>query len=185
MNVFTEITVRLYNIIVFKIARFRTLFWSVFLKKCGKEVYIRGGTKIFDPKNVEIGDYTLIGENARIGGKYGVKIGKYVMFAGYVDILTVRKDFNNWKIPICRQGESGEPVDIGDDVWIGTKAVIMPGVKIGRGAIIGASAVVTRDVPSFSIVGGIPAKVLKYRFDKKTIDKADKMNFCHYKGSFY
>lgn len=181
----TGIIIRYYNYIVFRIARLRALFWSLFLKKCGKEVYIRGRTKIFNPKNVEIGDYTLIGENARIGGKYGVKIGKYVMFAGYVDILTVKKNFNDWKIPVCRQGESGKPVEIGDDVWIGTKVVIMPGVKIGRGAIIGAGAVVTKNVPSFSIVGGMPAKVIKYRFDKKTINKADKVSFYCYKGNFY
>jgi acetyltransferase-like isoleucine patch superfamily enzyme len=59
---------------------------------------------------------------------------------------------------------------IGNDVWIGTHAVILPGVTIGDGAVVGAGAVVTKDVPAYSIVGGVPAKVLKYRFGKDEIE---------------
>lgn len=56
-----------------------------------------------------------------------------------------------------------EPVIIGDDVWIGTRAIIMPGVKISNGSIIGAAAVVTKDVPDFAIVGGVPARIIGNR----------------------
>ena len=59
---------------------------------------------------------------------------------------------------------------IGKDVWIGAGAVILRGVKVGNGAVVGANAVVTKDVDSFSIVGGVPAKLIKYRFNKEKID---------------
>lgn len=67
--------------------------------------------------------------------------------------------------------------NIGDDVWIGTRAIIMPGVTIGNGAVVGAGAVVTRDVPPYAIVGGVPAKVIRYRFDIDTIGKLTKANW--------
>lgn len=63
-----------------------------------------------------------------------------------------------------------EPVEVGNDVWIGANAIIKGGVKIGDGAIVGAGAVVTKDIPPFAIVGGVPARVIKYRFDKAEID---------------
>lgn len=63
------------------------------------------------------------------------------------------------------------PVEVGNDCWIGTRAIIMDGVRIGHGAIIASGAVVTRDVPPYAIVGGVPAKIIKYRFDKVTIEK--------------
>lgn len=176
--------IKIYNVYTFKIAKLRAFFWSTFLKKCGKNVYIKPGCKFFHPKGIEIGDHTLIGDNARIGGKFGVKIGSFVSFAGDIDVFTVRNSYEDWHKPLCFQGYTGSPVEIGDDVWIGTKAVIMPGVKIGRGAIIGASAVVTKDVPSYAIVGGIPAKIIKFRFDKENISKANKIKFKSAKGRF-
>lgn len=62
-----------------------------------------------------------------------------------------------------------KPVTVGNDVWIGHRAVVMNGVKVGDGAVIGANAVVTKDVPPYAIVGGVPAKVIRYRFDERTI----------------
>lgn len=61
------------------------------------------------------------------------------------------------------------PIEIGNDVWIGANVIILDGVKIGNGAILGAGSVVIRDVPDYAIVGGVPAKVIKYRFDKNQI----------------
>lgn len=63
------------------------------------------------------------------------------------------------------------PITIGHDVWIGRRAMIMSGVTIGNGAVIGAGAVVTRDVPAYAIVGGVPAKIIRFRFDQQTIGK--------------
>lgn len=64
---------------------------------------------------------------------------------------------------MIEQGMRTAPVTIGNDVWIGMRSIIMPGVNIGDGSVIGAGAVVTKDVPAYAIVGGVPAKVIKYR----------------------
>ncbi len=66
--------------------------------------------------------------------------------------------------------KSCEPVIIGDDVWIGTRVIILPGKKIGTGAILGAGAVITKDVPDYAIVGGNPAKIIKYRNTQEKLD---------------
>lgn len=111
---------------------------------------------------MEIGDRSGVGINARINGK--VIIGKDVMMGPECTIYTQNHLFDRLDIPMNKQGVSVEkPVIIGDDVWIGGRVTILPGVHIGNGAIIGAGAVVTKDVPDYAIVGGNPAKILKYR----------------------
>jgi len=72
-------------------------------------------------------------------------------------------------------------VVIEDDVWIGANVVVSPGVHIKRGAIVGANSVVTKDVDAYSIVGGAPAKFIKYRFDQETIKKASKVDLSKFK----
>ena len=68
------------------------------------------------------------------------------------------------------------PIVIEDDVWIGANVTVVGGVRVGRGAVVAAGAVVTKDVEQYAIVGGVPAKLIRYRFDEKTIKKAQKMN---------
>jgi maltose O-acetyltransferase len=78
--------------------------------------------------------------------------------------MTSAHAFDDQNVPINLQGALPiRAVKIGDDVWIGTRVIIMPGVTIGRGAVIGAGAVVTKDVPSFAVVGGVPARTIRYR----------------------
>ena len=118
-------------------------------------VYIGSG------KNVKIGQHSHINENVFI---QGAKIGSYVMIAPDVSILTQGHEFKSIDIPMINQGETKELIPIiEDNVWIGRNAIIMPGIKIGRGSIVGAGAVVTKDVHPFSIVGGVPAKFIKKR----------------------
>lgn len=91
-------------------------------------------------------------------------IGKHVMMGPEVYIYTQNHDFSRMDIPMDQQGWSKErPVVIEDDVWIGSRVTILPGVVVGRGCVIGASAVVTKSCPPYSVVAGNPAKVVKLR----------------------
>lgn len=109
--------------------------------------------------DVVIGDHTRIGIHNTIIGP--VTIGNHVNLAQGITVTALNHNFIDTTLRIDEQGISTNPVVIGDDVWIGANAVILPGVTIGRHVVIAAGAVVTKDVPNNCVVGGIPAKVLK------------------------
>ena len=110
-----------------------------------------------------IGRRSWIGPFCLVDGNGDVSIGDNVLVAGHSSINTVSHHFERCDIPINDQGIHCDPVRIEDDVWIGMNTVILQGITIGRGAIIGAGAVVTRDVPPWSIVTGVPARVVRQR----------------------
>jgi maltose O-acetyltransferase len=129
--------------------------------KCGKEVNIEHGADFGAGKGMEIGDYSGIGVNSIVGV---LKVGKHVMMSPEVRIITKNHIFSDLSVPIPLQGsEPPRPVIIEDGAWIASRAIILPGRKIGKGAIVGAGAVVTKDVPPYAIVGGNPARILRYR----------------------
>ena len=140
--------------------KFRAFCGKFILSKCGKDVNIEKGA-IFSSR-LSIGDYSGVGKRASIQGT--VVIGDYVMMGPDCIIYTRNHRFDDTETPMKLQGFQEErPVIIGDDVWIGGRVIILPGVEIGSHAIIGAGAIVTKSVPDYAIVGGNPAKVLKYR----------------------
>lgn len=106
-----------------------------------------------------IGDYTRIGIHNTIIGP--VCIGNHVNLAQGITVTALNHNFEDKTKRIDEQGISTKPVVIGDDVWIGANAVILPGVTIGKHCVVAAGAVVTKDVPDNTIVGGVPAKVIK------------------------
>ena len=136
-----------------------------------------GGVVVMSPQKVEIGHDVFLNERSLIGGQNGVKIGSYVQLSHNVSLISENHRYSNPSQPIKNQGYFGGPIVVEDDVWIGANAVIMPSVKVGKGAIIGANAVVTRNVKPYAIVGGVPAKFIKYRFSKEKIEKAMKSVF--------
>ena len=109
--------------------------------------------------DVTIGDNTRIGIHCTIIGP--VCIGNNVNLAQGITVTALNHNFADTNRRIDEQGISTNPVVIGDDVWIGANAVILPGVTIGRHVVVAAGAVVTRDVPSYCVVAGVPAKVIK------------------------
>lgn len=161
----------IYNRSVYFFGWLRSLFWGIFLKKIGEHVHIMKRVKIMSPQKVSIGNDVLLNEDVKIGGQCGVTIGNYVLIGYNVNIISENHAYQNHLLPIMKQGYFGGPITIQDDVWIGSNAVILPNVTIGKGAIVGANAVVTKDVKQYAIVGGIPAKIIKYRFDKNKIKK--------------
>ena len=109
--------------------------------------------------DVTIGDYTRIGIHCTVIGP--VCIGNHVNLAQGITVTALNHNFADTNSMIDEQGISTKPVIIDDDVWIGANAVILPGVTIGRHVVVAAGAVVTKDVPPYSLVAGVPAKVIK------------------------
>lgn len=137
----------------------------IFLK-CGENVNVKKGASFGLGSNLEIDDNSDIGLNAHIGGlDNGGKlvIGKDVMMAPEVTILTLKHNYLRKDIPIKAQGFENSKVIIEDDVWIGYRVIILPGVILGKGSIIAAGSVVTKNVDPFTIVGGVPATFIKRR----------------------
>ena len=109
--------------------------------------------------DVTIGDYTRIGIHCTVIGP--VCIGSHVNLAQGITVTALNHNFGDAARRIDEQGVSTKPVVIGDDVWIGANAVILPGVTIGSHCVIAAGAVVTKDVPDYTLAGGVPAKTIK------------------------
>ena len=134
--------------------------------RIGKETNIHATVILRQAYNIEIGSGCLINHNnvlqaGKVDGK--IKIGNYVHTGANVMIIAFNHAFDTRETPIIRQDYYDADVTIEDYVWVGGCSIILPGVTIGKGAIIATGAVVNKDVPPYAIVGGIPARVLKYR----------------------
>lgn len=143
----------------------RSFLASKIIDKPGKGITIRQGAYFGIGANRELGDRSGYGKDAEI---YPFTcIGRNVMMAKDVTIITRNHETRDVRRPMISQGLTAHsPVVIEDDVWIGTRAIILPGVRIGKGSIIAAGAVVTADVKPYTVVGGVPAKVISFRGPK-------------------
>lgn len=137
---------------------FRILCYKLDGVKIGRKVHIHMGIQFFNPGNISIGEDTIIGQNAFLDGRDKLTIGNHVDVASDVLIYNSEHDINSEDF-----SPTHASVEIGDYVFIGPRAIILPGVKIGKGAVIAAGAVVTKNVGEFEIVGGVPAKVIGER----------------------
>ncbi len=137
--------------------------------KIGSYCWIGDRGNIF---NAEIGNYAAIAWDVTIGpGEHNYKLASSHSFLWNPYWKAVNKQTYKPSKKKCK---------IGNDVWIGAKATILGGVSIGDGAVIGAGSVVTKDVPAYAIVAGVPARIIKYRFEKETIEKLFKSKWWDY-----
>lgn len=132
-------------------------------ESCGKNVAIHPGVYLFNIKNISFGNNISIHPMCYIDGAGGIKIGSDVSIAHSVTIMSSEHIFTEIDIPIKDQGIKYLETQIEDDVWIGSKATILGGVEIQQGSIVAAGAVVNKTVKKFNVVGGVPAKAIKYR----------------------
>lgn len=137
----------------------RKISCKLLLKKCGKKVDIGRYVKL-NP-SIELGDRSGIGDRCYLQG--AIEIGNDVMIGPEVMFIASNHNIDRKDIPMNMQGETSKKIVIGNNVWIGARAIILAGVHIEEGSVIGAGAVVTKDVKKNTIVGGVPAKVIKNR----------------------
>jgi len=138
---------------------YRRICALLMFDKCGKKVDI--GRKIAFSSKISIGDNSGIGDSAFFIGE--VHLGNNVMMGANCAFIASDHNHSNINIPMNKQGGSESPIHIGNDVWIGHGVIILAGVNVGSGSIIAAGAVVTSDVPPYTVVGGVPAKIIKER----------------------
>lgn len=136
----------------------RRLFFRIGGAKIGKGSSIHAGCRFFSLKKLQMGEDSIIGRGIFLDGRSRIKIGNHVDIASEVMIYNSEHDINSDDF----RAITG-PVEIEDYVFIGPRVILLPGVKIGKGAILAAGCVVTKDVPEFAIVGGVPAQVIGER----------------------
>ena len=136
----------------------RRLFYRLAGMRIGSGSTIHTGFRLYNPRNITIGEDSIIGEMCVLDGRDKLAIGDHVDIASEVMIYNAQHDVDSEDFHAI-----SSPIIIGNYVFIGPRAIILPGVKIGEGAVIAAGAVVTKDVAPYSIVGGVPAKVIRER----------------------
>jgi len=131
---------------------------------CGDHVRIAAGVNFGSGKGIIIGDNSAFNADCWIAND--TVLGQDVMMGPRVSIISGSHHFDSIDIPMRVQGAPPRnPVVIGDDVWVGTQSIILPGIRVGSHAIIGAGSVVTKDVPEWAIVAGNPAKLIRSRLE--------------------
>ncbi|MDT0606242.1 acyltransferase [Croceitalea rosinachiae] len=135
--------------------------WMVkrYLKKSGKKIRVKKGAEI--SLNSTIGNNTELGTRCMI--QANVYIGDDVIMGPDVKIYSRNHKYSNLEIPIRLQGKDYFKTFIGNDVWLGANVIVTAGCKVGNHVIVAAGAVITKDIPDFAVVGGVPAKVIKFR----------------------
>lgn len=137
----------------------RIMYAKIWLSHLGRNSYIARNVEIRSPYRVSIGANTNINKKVLLDGRGGkITIGDNVDIAQQVNIWTLQHDYNSPDYTAV-----GHNTEIEDYVWISSRATLLPGVKIGRGAVVASCAVVTKDVPALAVVAGVPAKVIGYR----------------------
>ena len=139
----------------------RILLCKCILKKLGKDTFIARNVEFRSPYRISIGNNCSINKKVLLDGRgNGISIGDNVDIAQEVNIWTLQHDYNS-----ADYASVGGMTVIEEFAWISSRATLLPGIKIGRGAVVASCAVVTKDVPPLAIVAGVPAKIIGWRKD--------------------
>ena len=152
---------------LFRYARWRKKYYRRYasLASLGSNTYICDDASLYNLGNISLGNHVWIGHQCYLEGLGGITLGSGTIVGNKVEIISANHNFKGediTEVPYDKRFIK-RPVTIGENVWIGMRALILPGGTVGEGAVIGAGSVVTGEVPPLAIVGGNPAKVLKYR----------------------
>jgi acetyltransferase-like isoleucine patch superfamily enzyme len=147
---------------------FRIWLLRMLKANIGNNVGLYRGFEVRRPSKLSIGNSTVIGHGALLDARMGLTIGNNVNLSNEVMIWTLHHDYNDTGFAAV-----GSPVVIEDYVWLCSRAIILPGVTIGKGAVVAAGAVVARDVLPYTVVGGVPAKKIADRNRDLTYDLAE------------
>lgn len=139
--------------------KIRQILVSNYLKSCGRDLRVKTGAEI--SPNSSVGNHSELGTRSMI--QANVTIGDHVIMGPDIKIYSRNHRAERLDVPIQQQGKHYLSTQIGNDVWIGANVIITAGVTVGNHCIVAAGAVVTKDVPDFAVVGGVPAKILKMR----------------------
>ncbi len=172
-----QIFLRVYSILKKKIKRYgnESQISNMSFRKRGKKIHIGYKTGFITPQNIIFHDNISLGNNCLIDGTGGLEIESNVISSSDLTILTSSHNFKEPNALPYGTDYITKPVHIGKNVWFGMRVIILPGVKIGEGAVIGAGSIVTKEIPPLAIVGGNPAIIIGYR-DKEKYEKAKKNN---------
>jgi acetyltransferase-like isoleucine patch superfamily enzyme len=145
----------------------RLLAQSIF-RHCGEGVIFHHDVLFSKGSNISIGDHSLINRRVMLDDRAEITIGSFVMVAAGVTIETHTHPFDDFSLPIAYGGRNGLAVSVGDNSVLGYNAVLMAGVNVGYRCIVGANSVVTKDIPDFTVSGGVPAKPIKQYIPPET-----------------
>lgn len=139
----------------------RRILAKKIFRYCGDGVIFHHNVLFSKGSNISVGEYSLINRYTMLDDRADLTIGSFVMVAAGVTIETHTHPFDDFSLPIAYGGRSGLPVTVGDNTVLGYNSVLMAGVQVGYRCIIGANSVVTKDVPDYTVAGGVPAKPIK------------------------
>ncbi|MFJ4226070.1 acyltransferase [Paenarthrobacter nicotinovorans] len=134
------------------------MYRRVFGMEVGGRTSVHWRLAFFAPQGISIGSHSIIGNDCFLDGRLGLRVGDNVNIGGHVQIFTVGHDPQSSSF-----GTKGGPVVIGDRAYVATRATVLPSVTVGEGAVVAAGAVVTKDVPPYKIVAGVPAVIIGER----------------------
>ena len=147
----------------------RQMFYNGFFKKCGKNLNVGLRVKIQVPGNIYIGENVGLNYGVWMAANYHeegkIIIGNNVLIGPYTIMHSGNHNYKNTALPINKQGFNFSIITIEEDVWIAARCTILSGVTIGKSSIIAAGSVITKDVPPFSVVAGVPGKIISTRIE--------------------